>query len=220
MRLYSQLRWVYNVKGRNSCLLCSTFAAHARNQQTSHTTQDKKMKVDATLSNMTYAFPQLLGHMGTLTTSVIIMGVLPHSGLLVIRPGPPSQTVLCLLISPMLRNTVTGYLKSSGLWITNVQAPSLTSHSDHPRQTQSLPSLCFKSRLASPNLTSTDRASHYALHTRPGHRAPSHRHTRLLHTLRILRKNANKLADFLLVSPQELSHQHSRVMWALLLVMQ
>ena len=51
-------------------------------------------------------------------------------------------------------------------------------------------------------------------HTRPGHRAPSHRHTRLLHARRILRKNANKLADLHLVSPHELSHhhQHSRVM--------
>ena len=48
--------------------------------------------------------------------------------------------------------------------------------------------------------------------TRPGHRAPSHRHTRLLHARRILRKNANKLADLHLVSPHELSHQHSRVM--------
>ena len=34
------------------------------------------------------------------------------------------------------------------------------------------------------------------------------------------RQNANKLADLHLVSPHELSHQHSRVMWALLLVMQ
>ena len=161
MRLYSQLRWVDNVKGSNSCLLCSTFAAHAHKQQTSHTTQDKKMKVDATLSNMTSAFPQLLGHTGTLTTFVIITDVSPHSGLRVIRPGPPSQTVLCLLISPVLRNTGTGSLKSSGLWISNVRAPSLTSHSDHPRQTQSLPSLCLKSRLASPTLTSTDRASHH-----------------------------------------------------------
>jgi len=35
------------------------------------------MKVDATLSNMTSAFPQLLGHTGTLTTFVIITDVSP-----------------------------------------------------------------------------------------------------------------------------------------------
>ena len=77
------------------------------------------MKVDATLSNMTSAFPQLLGHTGTLTTFVIITGVSPHSGLRVIRPGPPSQTVLCHMsldhISHVLQNTGTGSLKSSGL---------------------------------------------------------------------------------------------------------
>ena len=50
-----------------------------------------------------------------------------------------------------------------------------------------------------------------ASHTRPGLRDPSHRHTRLLHARRILRNNANKLADLHLVSPHELSHQHSRV---------
>ena len=64
-------------------------------------------------------------------------------------------------ISHVLRNTGTGSLKSSGLWISNVRTPSLNSHSDQPRQTQSLPSLCLKSRLASPTLTSTDRASHH-----------------------------------------------------------
>ena len=138
-----------------------TFAAHTHKQQTSRKTQNIKMKMDATLSNMTPAFPQLLGHTGTLTTFVIITGVSPHSGLRIIRPGPPSQTVLCLLISPVLRNTGTGSLKSSRLCILNVRAPSLTSHSDHTRQTQSLSSLCLKSRLASPTLTSTDRASHH-----------------------------------------------------------
>ena len=58
------------------------------------------MKVDATLSNMTSVFPQLLGHTGTLTTFVTTMGVSPHSGLRVIRPGPPSQ-YLCR-VSPQI----------------------------------------------------------------------------------------------------------------------
>ena len=126
--------------------------------------------------------------------------VSPHSGL---RPGPLSQTVLCLLISPVpvLWNTGTGSLKSCGLWISNVRAPSLTSHSDQPRQTQPLP-------FPLPLSTVTPRLSYshkhqpgLPSHTRPGHRAP-----------RILRKNANKLADLHPVSLHELSHQHSRVM--------
>ena len=73
------------------------------------------MKVDATLSNKTSVFPQLLGHTGTLTPLVIITAVSPHSGLWVIKPGSPSQTVLCLLISPLLRNTGTGTFNASRL---------------------------------------------------------------------------------------------------------
>jgi len=131
MHLNSRLRWVDNVETKKQgilsaahALLCDTFtfAAHTHKQQTSRKTQNIKMKTDATLSNMTPAFPQLLGHTGTLTTFVIITGVSPHSGLRVIRPGPPSQTILCLLTSPVLRNTGTRSLKSSGLWISNVWA--------------------------------------------------------------------------------------------------
>ena len=214
MRLYSQLRWVDNVKGSNSCLLCSTFAAHAHKQQTSHTTQDKKMKVDATLSNMTSAFPQLLGHTGTLTTFVIITGVSPHSGLRVIRPGPPSQTVLCHIShgSHIARTPKHWHRIPQIQRALNIECPdpvsqfSLWSTAADPVSplplSQVTPCLSY-SHKHRPGLTS---------HTRPGHRAPSHRHTRLLHARRILRKNANKLADLHLVSPHELSHQHSRVM--------
>ena len=55
---------------------------------------------------------------------------------------------------------------------------------------------------ASPTLTSTDRVSHHT-----PDQVTRLRHTWLLPARRILRKNANKLADLHLVSPHELSHQ-------------
>ena len=144
------------------------------------------------------------------------------------RPTPDSGSsdlvlrlehcVLCLLIAPMLRNTSTGSLKSSGLRISNVRAPSLTSHSDQPRQTQSLPSLCLQLRLASPTIL---------LQALTGPRITHHTRSPGSVTLGSFMPGGfyaktNKLA-ILLDSPNELSqsHQHSRViMWALLLVIQ
>ena len=167
MWLYSRLRWVDNVKGRNSCLLCSTFAAHTHKQQTSHKTRDKKMKVDATLSNITSAFPQLLGHTGTLTTLVITTDLLPHSRLRVSDLALCLKSCLCLLISPVLRHC--GQYRKSGPCLSlltllipvrpGLPSPSVSSH-------------------AYPALTSTDRASHHP------DQGTGLRHTRLLHPRR------------------------------------
>ena len=127
------------------------------------------------------------------------------------RPTPDSGSldlVLCLKRScvssycpcsetpaPDLSNTAGSEYQMSG---------PVSHFSDQPRQTQSLPSLCLNSRLASPTLTSTDGASHH----KPD------QVTRLRHTVtlgcftpawRILCRNANKLADLHLVSLHELS---------------
>ena len=124
------------------------------------------MKTDATLSNMTPAFPQLLGHTGTMTTFVIITGVISQiqQALNIECPGPVSHF---------------------SLWSHAADPVSLLPLS------QVTPCLSY-SHKHRPGLAS---------HTRPGHRAP-----------RILRKNANKLADLHPVSLHELSHQHSRNM--------
>ena len=121
--------------------------------------------MDATLSNMTSAFPQLLRHTGTLTTLVIITNVSQC------HPTPDSDLVLCLKPScvssyrpcpcyetpaPDLSNPAVSEYRMSGprlslLTLINRGRPSLSP----------LPSLCLQSRLASPTLTSTNRASHH-----------------------------------------------------------
>ena len=144
------------------------------------------MKVDATLSNMTSCnFSGTRAHK-QLSSPPWVCRPTPDSGSsdLVLRLEPCD---LCLLIAPVLQNTGTRSLKSCSLRISNVRAPSLTSHSDQLRQTQSLPSLCLQLHLASPTLTSSDQASHHhPLH--PPDQVTGLRHTRLLHARRILRK--------------------------------
>ena len=123
------------------------------------------MKADATLSSMTSVFQKLLGDTGTLTTLVIITNVSQC------HPTPDSDLVLCLKPScvssyrpcpcyetpaPDLSNPAVSEYRMSGprlslLTLINRGRPSLSP----------FPSLCLQSRLASPTLTSTNRASHH-----------------------------------------------------------
>ena len=185
--------------------------------QTKDFSHNSGQKDEEGCNSFKYYFPHLPGHRGTLTTLVVITtGVSPHSGLWVIRPGPPSRT-LCLVSSCSTR------------------APK---HRHRNSKIQRYPEYRMSGRLSLLTLLNRGRPSlsppSVSSYTSPLLLLQTPTGPRITHQTRSpgsvtlgsfmpggFYTKTNKLAVHL-VSPNELSqsHQHSRVMWALLLVIQ